>query len=86
MIKKNNNTPKSRSGSKRDTKEKKIVTYIRFCFWSVWIFNHTCGHSLGIEASTKRLFGFEKIVEHLSNYLIRQKENIEGRKRMRKES
>ena len=32
MIKKNNNTPKSRSGSKRDTKEKKIVTYIRFCF------------------------------------------------------
>ena len=32
MIKKNSNTPKSRSGSKRDTKEKKIVTYIRFCF------------------------------------------------------
>ena len=76
MIKKNSNTPK----------EKKIVTYIRFYFWNVWIFNHTHSHSLGIGASTKRLFGLEKIVEHLSNYLIRQKENIEGRKRMRKES
>ena len=60
MIKKNSNTPKSRFGSKRDTK-KKIVTYIRFWFWNVWIFDHTHGHSLGIGTSTKRLFGLEKL-------------------------
>ena len=61
MIRKNSNTPKSRFGTKCDTKEKKIVTYIRFCFWNVWIFNHTCGHFLGIGASIKRLFGLEKL-------------------------
>ena len=82
MIKKNSNTPKSMSRSKCDTEEKKkIVTYIRFCFWNVWIFNHTYGHSLGIGVGTKRPFFTQKIIEHLSNYLIRQKENIEGRKR-----
>ena len=52
---------KSRSWNKRDIKEKKIVTYIRFCFRNVWIFNHTRGHSLGIGASTKRLFGLKKL-------------------------
>ena len=39
---------------------KKIVTNIRFFFRSVWIFNYTRGHSLGIGASTKILFGLEK--------------------------
>ena len=60
MIKKNSNTYKSRYG-KRETKKKKIVTDIRFCFRSVWIFNHTSGHSLGIGVSTKRLFGLKKL-------------------------
>ena len=46
----------------------------------------TRGHSLGIGANTKRLFGLKKTIEHLSNYFIKQKENIEWRKRMRKES
>ena len=39
MIKKNSNIPKSRTGSKRETK-KKIVTDINFYFCSVWIFNY----------------------------------------------
>ena len=58
MIKKNSNT--SRSGSRtRSTceTEKKIVTNICFCFWSVWPLNHTCGHSIGIWESTKRILG-----------------------------
>ena len=36
---------------------KKIVIDISFCFWSVWLFNHTHGHSLRIGASTKKLLG-----------------------------
>ena len=34
--------------------------------------NHTRGHSLGIGANTKT-FWTQKIVEHLSNFLIRRK-------------
>ena len=44
MIKKNNNKPRSRTKSKCETKKKK--TDITFCFWSVWLFNHTRDHSL----------------------------------------
>jgi len=52
MIKKNSNTSRSTCET-----EKKIVTNISFCFWSVWLFNYTCGHSLGIWERTKRTLG-----------------------------
>ena len=56
------NAPRSRSRSKCETKEKKkIVTNISFCFWNVWLFNHTHGRSLGIWASTKRLLELENL-------------------------
>ena len=57
MIKKNSNTHKIWFVSKCETKKKKEVINISFCFWNVWLFNHTHGHSLGIGASTKKLLG-----------------------------
>ena len=51
MIKKNSNTPKSRSGSKRDTKEIKIVTYIRLTTHAVILLEFE---------QVLRLFGLKK--------------------------
>ena len=70
MIKKNTNTPKSRTRS-NVKQRKKMVTNIIFYFWSVWffffffnnhvwLFNYTCDHFLGIWASTKKLLGLER--------------------------
>ena len=47
---------------------------------SFWIFNHTCGHSLGIGASTKRLFGLEKMQNtYQTTWLDRKKIHKEER-------
>ena len=47
MIKKDSNT--LGVGLRVNVKlRKKKVTNIGFCFWSIWLFNHTRGHSLGI--------------------------------------
>ena len=72
MIKKNSNTPKSRVESKHET-NKKIIVYD---------FLYTCLFSWK-QSKYKKISWTWKSVEHLSNYLIRKKENREERKRDR---
>ena len=71
MIKMYSNTPKSRSRVNIKLRKINSNLYNILFLKCIWIFNHTCGYSLGIGASTKRLFGLKKTVEHLSNYLIK---------------
>ena len=69
MIKKNTKTPRSNTRSKHESKKKKIVTDIGFYFWSVWLFNLICGHSLGIKKKTLKHFLDLKICRALIKLL-----------------
>ena len=61
-----------------------FLTNISFCLLSVWIFNHTHGHSLEIRTSIEKTSWAWKSIEHLSKYLIKQKEKLRKNKRKKK--